>query len=87
MTIEYAKVTSKGQITVPELIRKLLHLSKDSFVAFKITPQGIILVPAKMVEEKTPYTKKEWQKIEKLAAKKGKIYKSSESAKKHLKSL
>jgi len=33
------------------------------------------------------YTVKEWKKIEKLVAEKGKIYKSPSASKKHIKSL
>jgi len=37
--------------------------------------------------EKPAYTAKEWKKIEKLVAEKGKIYKNPSAAKKHIKSL
>ena len=87
MAIEYAKLTSKGQVTIPNLVRKMLRLHKDSLIAFRITQNGIVIVPAKMVEEKTPYTKGEWAKIEELASQKGKICKSAKSAKKYLDSL
>lgn len=87
MTVEYAKVTSKGQVTVPNIVRKILRLHKDSYIAFKITRDGVVIVPAKMAEEKTPYTKAEWEKVEKIASERGKIYKSAKSAKKHLNSL
>ena len=87
MAIEYAKVTSKGQVTIPNLVRKMLRLHKNSLVAFRISRNGIVIVPARMVEEKTPYTKEEWAKIEELASQKGKTCKSAKSAKKYLSSL
>ncbi|MCK4912471.1 MAG: type II toxin-antitoxin system PrlF family antitoxin [Candidatus Omnitrophica bacterium] len=87
MAIEYAKLTSKGQVTIPNLVRKMLRLHKDSLIAFRITRDGIVIVPARMVEEKTPYTKEEWAKIEDLASMKGKTCKSGKSAKKYLDSL
>jgi len=87
MAIEYAKLTSKGQVTIPNLVRKMLRLHKDSLIAFQITRDGIVIVPAKMVEEKTPYTKEEWAKIEELASGNGKTCKSAKSAKKYLDSL
>jgi len=87
MVIEYAKLTSKGQITIPNLVRQILRLHKNSLVGFRITQDGIVIVPAKMVEEKTPYTTEEWMEIEELASQKGKTCKSAKSAKKHLDSL
>ncbi len=83
--IETAKVTSKGQITIPSLIREILNLEPGSTVMFKVTNKGIILSPCE-IKEKSPYTGEEWKKIEKLVAERGKIYKNSEEAKKHIKS-
>lgn len=86
MTVEYAKIGPKGQITIPNLIRKIYHLNADSIVAISITPRGIVLVPTE-IKEKAPYTKEEWGKIEALASKKGKTFKSAKDAKKYLSSL
>ncbi len=84
--IETAKVTTKGQVTIPSRIRKLLHLEEGSSIAFGIGKNGIMLMPCE-VTAKSPYTPKEWQKIEKLASEKGKTFSSDESAKNHLASL
>lgn len=84
--IETAKVTSKGQITIPSSIREILNLEPGSTVMFKVSDKGIILSPCE-IKEKSPYTEEEWKKIEKLVAEKGKVYKSAEEAKKHIKSL
>ncbi len=84
--IETAKVTSKGQITIPSSIREILNLEPGSTVMFKVTDKGILLSPCE-IKEKSPYTEEEWKKIEKLVAEKGKVYKSAEEAKKHIKSL
>ena len=87
MTIlDTAKITSKGQVTIPNRIRKMLHLKEGESVGFSITKEGIVLVPCQ-VTAKSPYTSKEWQKIEKLASEKGKVLTSVQSAKDHLKSL
>ncbi len=87
MTItEVAKMTTKGQITIPNRIRKLLNLKEGSAVGFGITKDGVILVPCKVTAE-SPYTEQEWAKIEKLAAEKGKSISSAEVAKEHLKDL
>jgi AbrB family looped-hinge helix DNA binding protein len=83
---ESAKVTSKGQVTIPLTIREILKLEPRSTVLFKVTEQGVILSPCEIVE-KPAYTPKEWKRIEKLVAEKGKINKTSRDAKKHIKSL
>ena len=87
MTIlETAKITSKGQVTIPNRIRKILHLKEGESVGFSITKEGVVLVPCQ-VTAKSPYTAKEWQKIEKLASEKGTMFTSSQRAEDYLKSL
>ena len=84
--IETSKMTSKGQVTIPNRIRKILHLKEGEAVGFSVTKEGIVLVPCQ-VTAKSPYTAKEWQKIEKLTLEKGKTFTSVKSAKDYLKSL
>ena len=84
--IETAKITSKGQITIPNRIRKLLHVEEGASIAFGLSKQGVVLFPCKVIAE-SPYTPQEWAKIEKLASSKGKIYKSAKQAKKHIRAL
>lgn len=87
MTIlETAKLTSKGQITIPNRVRQFLHLKEGSSVAFGISKRGIILLPCKITVE-SPYTAEEWKKIEKIASVKGKAYKTAKGAKKHIEAL
>jgi len=83
---ETAKVTSKGQVTIPSTIREILKLEPGSTVMFKVTDKGVILSPCE-IKEKSVYTAKEWKKIERLVAEKGKVYKTPREAKKHVKSL
>ena len=83
---ETAKVTSKGQVTIPSIIRKILKLEPGSTVMFKVTDRGVILSQCEIIE-KPVFTAKEWRKIEKLVAEKGKVYKTSSAAKKHIRSL
>ena len=83
---ETAKVTSKGQVTIPSIIREILKLEPGSTVMFKVTDRGVILSPCEIIE-KPVYTAKEWRQIEKLVAEKGKVYKTSGAAKKHIRSL
>ena len=84
--IETAKVTTKGQITIPNRIRKILHLKEGASVAFGLTKEGVVLLPCE-ITAKSPYTAKEWAKIEKLASEKGKVFQSAGAAKEHIKAL
>ncbi|MBI1884132.1 MAG: AbrB/MazE/SpoVT family DNA-binding domain-containing protein [Chlamydiae bacterium] len=84
--IETAKVTSKGQITIPNRIRKILHVQTGTSLAFGLSKEGIVLLPCKITAE-SPYSPSEWQKIEKLAALKGKVYRNVGKAKKHIEAL
>jgi AbrB family looped-hinge helix DNA binding protein len=84
MTIlETAKVTSKGQVTIPNRIRKFLRLQEGASVAFGLTKQGVVLLPCKITVDSS-YTAEEWLKIEKMASAKGKAYKSTKRAKNHI---
>ena len=83
---ETAKMTSKGQVTIPATIREILKLEPGSTVMFKVTDKGVILSPCEIIE-KPAYTEKEWKKIEQMVTEKGKVYKTSAAAKKHIKSL
>ena len=84
--VDTAKITSKGQITIPNRIRKILHLSEGSSLAFGVGREGVLLMPCKVTADSI-YTEEEWGKIEKLAAVKGKVCKSSKAAKKHIRAL
>lgn len=86
IVIETAKITSKGQVTIPNRIRKLLHVQSGASLAFGLSREGVILLPCKVTVE-SPYTPGEWARIEKLASSKGKIYKSAKRAKKHIEAL
>ena len=87
MTIlETAKITSKGQVTIPNRIRKILKLEEGSSVGFAVTKDGVMMLPCK-VEGHSPYTAKQWAKIEKLASAKGKVPNSAADAIKHIQSL
>ena len=84
--IETAKMTSKGQITVPASIRGIFNLQKGSRVLFKVTARGVVFAPCE-IKEKESFTSAERAKIERLAAERGKVYRSASGARKHLKSL
>lgn len=84
--IETAKITSKGQVTIPNRIRKLLHVESGASLAFGLSREGVVLLPCKVTAE-SPYTASEWAKIEKLASAKGNAHKSVKKAKKHIEAL
>lgn len=81
-----AIISSRGQLTVPQDIRALMHITKGSVIGFEPTRKGILMKPMK-VKPEDPYTEEEWSKIEKLSKTKGKIYKNAEEAKKHIADL
>ncbi len=85
-----APVTKKGQVTLPKSVRTILRLkSGPDMVAFRVERNGKVeIVPIEIKEKKTsPYTDKEWNKIEGLANQKGKSFSSAEAARRHLKNL
>ena len=84
--IDTTKMTSKGQVTIPNRVRKLLHLREGSSVAFTVTKHGIILVPCEVTAQ-SPYSPREWRKIEKLASEEGNTFSSPDAGKKHLAGL
>ena len=86
---EIVKVSANGQITIPFEIRKRLHLEQYPFVSIVPTKDGAFICPVE-VKSKSPYTKEELKKIEKLAydeQNKGKTFHSSKEAMAHIKSL
>lgn len=84
--IDTTRMTSKGQVTIPNRVRKLLHLHEGSSIAFTVTRHGIILVPCE-ITARSPYSPKEWKRIEKLASEEGKTFSNPEAAKRHLAGL
>lgn len=85
--MEILKISPRGQITLPILIRK--NILKGKYVGLEISSDGrAMLIPVKIEKEKIDYTEKELGKIKKLAIRKaGRIYKTNNEAKKHIKSL
>ena len=84
--VEFARMSSKGQVTVPAPIRDILNLKKGSSVVFKLTEKGVFFMPCEVKERET-YSQEEWGKIRGLVAERGKTYKTARGAKKHLDSL
>lgn len=78
-----AIISSRGQVTIPQDIRSLLHVRRGSVVGFEPMREGVLMVPMK-VQPQDPYTEEEWKKIEKLSKSEGTVYSTVEKAKKHL---
>ena len=78
-------VTSKGQATIPRVVRTMLGLKEGSEIAFKPASGGFMIMRVTTtIKEENPYTPREWKKIEKLAAAKGRTFHSADAAIKHL---
>ncbi len=86
MAFRIAIISSRGQVTIPQDVRSLMHIRRGSVIGFEPTKKGVLMVPMK-VEPENPYTEEEWEKIEKLSNSKGKIYHTAEEAKKHVANL
>lgn len=82
-----SKITSKGQITLPVNVRKLLKLDRGQSIAFCIDRKGVFLYRCKVSVEPSSFSQAQWRKIEKLASEKGKVFADAEEAKKHIRSL
>jgi bifunctional DNA-binding transcriptional regulator/antitoxin component of YhaV-PrlF toxin-antitoxin module len=86
MSFRMAIISSRGQVTIPQDVRDIMHIKRGSVVGFEPTKRGILMVAMK-VEPENPYTEAEWEKIEKLSKSRGKVYHSAEEAKKHIANL
>jgi bifunctional DNA-binding transcriptional regulator/antitoxin component of YhaV-PrlF toxin-antitoxin module len=80
-----SRITSKGQTTIPGVVRSILGLKEGSEIAFKPAQGGFMLVRiTTTIKENDPYTPAEWEKIKKLSAKRGKVFKSEKTLLKYL---
>ena len=80
-----SRITSKGQTTIPRIVRTMLGLKEGSEIAFKPANHGFMLVRVTTtIKEDNPYTPKEWKRIERLASAKGKTFHGADAAIKHL---
>ncbi|MBU4446722.1 AbrB/MazE/SpoVT family DNA-binding domain-containing protein [bacterium] len=63
-----AKVTAKGQICIPQNIRKKFGIVSGDYVDFSIEENRIMLIPQVMLDKSQAYFwTKEWQQHEKEA--------------------
>ena len=85
--IAMSKITSKGQVTLPAVVRRMLKLDRGQCIAFCLDKNGVIISRCKIDIEPSSFSKEEWAKIEKISAQKGLTFASAQGAKRHLKSL
>lgn len=78
------QLSQRKTITIPTEI--LEHIGSKPGDFFEITDDGyrIILIP-KVIEDR--FTEEEWEKLDRLARDKGKVYESAANAKQHLRDL
>jgi len=73
-------VTSKGQITIPSKIREMLHIaSKGDMVGFIPMKEGVMIKHLELAGAKEEFSEEEWDKLEKLANRKGRTYRNAKS--------
>ena len=81
-----APISSKGQVTIPAQIRKILHISQaGDLIGFVPSNEGVLIKHLEVKEE--DFTKDEWVKLEKLANKKGRTYETAKAFLRALKKL
>ena len=82
-----SKITSKGQVTLPKNVRRLLKLDKGANIAFCLSRQGVFISRCKVKVEESSFSDEEWRKIERMTAEKGKAVHTAQEAKKLLREL
>jgi bifunctional DNA-binding transcriptional regulator/antitoxin component of YhaV-PrlF toxin-antitoxin module len=79
----------KGQATIPGPIRSLLHIKAGvDKIGFRLRKGRVEMVPVSVKEKKLHFSKKDWEKIEKLRTRgRGKTFHSAKEAAEYFKSL
>ena len=63
-----ATLTSKGQLTLPDDIRRAAHLEEGDLLDAELTPEGILLRPRKVIDATQAwFWTSEWQEGEREA--------------------
>ncbi|MBN2097215.1 MAG: AbrB/MazE/SpoVT family DNA-binding domain-containing protein [Candidatus Omnitrophica bacterium] len=70
-------VSSKGQITLPKIIREKLHIKEGDMLRLKKQDSEIIIRRIEVMAEEE-FNEKEWEKLKKLAQTKGKTFSKAE---------
>ena len=83
-----ASLGSKGQVTLPRQVRKLLRIGRaKDLVGFKMSAKGVTLIPVEVREKPLRFSPAEWKKIDRLRRRKGKVFRSARELKNHLNGL
>ena len=88
MELSYLAILSpKGQLTVPRSLREKLKLETGQRLLMEEKEGGVLIKKAavKEVHEDLELEEREWKELEKLAAAKGKTYRSGKAFLKSLK--
>lgn len=71
-------LSSKGQLTLPKILREQLHLQPGAILLLEPMQGGVILKKAEVkTKDDDDYSDNEWEVLRKLASKKGKRYSNS----------
>lgn len=70
-------ISSKGQVTLPKPIRELLHVGVGDYLRFRPVAGGVLLTKISLESEE--FSDAEWNALERLAAQRGRRYKSAKA--------
>ena len=69
-------LSSKGQLTVPKEVRKILKFASGQIMMMQIVSEGLVLKKAHIQPEDEAFSEEEWESLKQLSLKKGKHYKN-----------
>lgn len=71
-----ATLSSKGQLTLPKCLRKVLKVERGSTLLLRSVSEGVLLRRAEVRPVTGELSEKEWDQLRRLAKAKGRSYKS-----------
>ena len=81
-----ARVTSKGQVTLPKAVREALGIREGTLVGFEVARDTAVLRTLGLVAD-DPFGEAEWRALAKVARARGRRFRSAEAARRHLDTL
>ena len=67
--VTLTKVTRNGQVTLPALARRALHVEEGDYIEVRVTDDSIVLTPKKLVDKSQAYFwSPSWQAAEREAS-------------------
>jgi AbrB family looped-hinge helix DNA binding protein len=68
-TATLTKVTRNGQMTLPAMARRALHIEEGDYVEVRVSEDSLILTPKKLIDKSQAYFwSPEWQAAEREAS-------------------